>query len=969
MSGWRPAAGGRIDRHRPIRFSFNGRDHIGFEGDTLASALIANGVDLVGRSFKYHRPRGIVAYGSDEPNALVQVGNGARSEPNLKATQVRLVPGLVARSQNCWPSVRFDLGAVNGFIAPLIPAGFYYKMFKWPAAAWPLYEKLIRNAAGMGRAPSLPDPDRYETVHRHVDLLVIGGGAAGLAAADAAPPSARVLLVDDQPDLGGLGTAADARVSGQDYVDWIRATQERLQARPDVTLLPRATAYGHYDGNLVGIVEERAGTMRQRRWMVHADRIVLATGAFERPLLFGDNDRPGVMLAGAARHYLHRHAAVPGRRCVVFTNNDSGYDAAFELHRAGVEIAGIVDARAGAGEDATRRAAAAGIPRFPAHRVLRSHGRRRVAGCTVQPIDAATRPVRLACDLLLTAGGWTPAAQLFAHAGGRLRYDEEIAAVVPDPASSPLVAVGACAGAFDLASCIAAGRAAGAGEAVPAPAVTIVVEPSPAPLPRTAKQFVDLQNDVTEADLRLAVREGYRSVEHVKRYTTLGMGTDQGKLVGLNGVAVIAAAQGVTPAAIGTSRPRPPFAPVTFGTMAGGFVGLAAAPARTTPMHGWHQAHSAFFANVGSWRRPQFYRRNGETDVAAVNREALNVRRNVGLTDVSTLGKIDLQGAHVAQLLDHAYVNGWATLKPYRCRYGVMLREDGIVLDDGTTTRLSDDRWFMTTTTGNAERVLANLERIRQIDLPDLDVTLTPVTEQWGAMAVAGPRAIDLLRALSPDFPVDTAALPFMGMAEGRLAGIEARVLRVSFSGERAYEIYTRSGEALAMWQAIVAAGGPFGLMPYGTEAMMTLRIEKGLFVPGFEADGRTTPDDLGVSRMLSTKKDFIGRRSLTRAAFTAPDRRQLVGLMPVDPTQAIPRGAQIVREVPSAPLTPIEGNVTSVTFSPNLDRWIALALVAGGRAAVGERRIAASPLTNEFVPVTICNPIFIDPEGARLRD
>jgi sarcosine oxidase subunit alpha len=974
MTGWRAPTGGRIDRSRTIDFRFNGRAYTGHDGDTLASALLANGVDIVARSFKYHRPRGIVAFGADEPNALVEVGEGSRRTPNLKATQVRLVPGLVARSQNCWPSVNFDIMAITGLLAPFMPSGFYYKTFKWPVSAWPFYERLIRNAAGMGRAPAAADPDAYDSVHRSVDLLVIGGGLAGLAAARAAAQAdagTRILVVDELAEFGGLGTADTAVVDGRDYRDWVADAVAALSAVPNVTLLPRTTAYGHYDGNLVGLVEECDGPVRQRRWLVHADRIVLATGATERPLLFGGNDRPGVMLASAARLYATRHAAMAGRRAVVFTSDDSGYEAAFDLRQAGVAIAAIVDPRAEVGEALKGRCAAAGITLLAAHRIESSHGRRRVSGCTVRPI-AGGQPRRFTCDLILTAGGWTPAAQLFTHAGGRLRHDPALAALVPDAtswagrASTGMIAVGAAAGVYDVAGCLASGQAAGRGE--PPLGLGGSEARSPIVLGGTGKCFVDLQNDVTVADIALAVREGYRSIEHVKRYTTLGMGTDQGKLAGLTGVAVAAAAQGLAPADLGNSRPRPPLSPVTFGALAGPFVGPLSSPARTTPMHGWHEAHGALMANVGSWRRPQLYRREAEGDLEAVIREAGNVRRAVGLTDVSTLGKIDLQGPDVARLLDHAYINGFASLAPGRCRYGVMLREDGMVLDDGTVTRLTAERWFMTTTTGNAERIHAHLERIRQIDLRGLDVTITPVTEQWGAMAVAGPRARDLLAALRPDFAVDNEALPFMALAEGRIGDIAARVLRVSFSGERAYEIYTAAGDALAMWNTILAAGTSFGLMPYGTEAMMTLRIEKGLFVPGFEADGRTLPDDLGLARMVSTKKEFVGRRSLRRPAFVAPDRKQLVGLMAVDRTQAIPRGAQIVRDLGGAPPVAMEGHVTSVTYSPELGRWIALALVAGGRAALGETRVAASPLTGETVPVTLCPPVFVDPEGERLR-
>ncbi|WP_346891205.1 sarcosine oxidase subunit alpha family protein [uncultured Roseibium sp.] len=974
MSGWRAEQGGTcVDREHKLVFRFNGREYFGYEGDTLASALIANGVDVVARSFKYHRPRGVVGFGADEPNALVEVGEGPRRTPNLKATQVMLRDGLVARSQNCWPSVDFDMMAVNDLISPLIPAGFYYKTFKWPVSAWGLYEKIIRGAAGMGRAPADPDPDSYETVHHHVDVLVIGGGVSGLVAAEAAGKDGKsVMIVDDQPVFGGLGTDNLTMVEGQPFSEWRDGIVRELSACKHVLMLSRATAYGHYDGNLVAVVENVESDIGSRRWMVEAEHIVLATGALERPLLFRENDRPGVMLAGAARHFLERHGVAAGRRVVLYTNNDEAYETAFQLQAAGTEIEAVVDNRVSVSEALRNRTEKAGIRLFIAHRIERGYGRRRVSGCTICSLDGKDGAVRLSCDLILTAGGWTPTAQLFTHTGGRLRYDKRLAAMVPDHASwngrasVGMVAAGACAGTYDLDECLTAGRAAGLGR--PVPQAMTAAEVSILPSMPGKKQFVDLQNDVTTADLKLAVREGYRSVEHVKRYTTLGMGTDQGKLSGLNGVDVIAETQGLTTAQIGNSRSRPPYSPVTLGAMAGPFVGQLSSPARRSPMHDWHVAHGAVIANVGTWQRPQLYRHAEEDEFDAVVREAINVRSKVGLSDVSSLGKIDLQGPDVAKLLDYAYINGFQTLKTGRCRYGVMLREDGMVLDDGTVTRLSQDRWFMTTTTGNAERVYANLEKLRQIELPDLDVTITPVTEQWGAMAIAGPRSRDLLQALVPDFAIDNEALPFMSMGEGLLAGIQARVLRVSFSGERAYEIYVASGEALRMWEAVLEAGAGFGLMPYGTEAMMTMRIEKGLFVPGFEADGRTLPADLGLSRMVSKKKEFVGRQSLTRAAFTATDRKQLVGLLAIDPEQVIPRGAQLVVDPDAVKPVPMDGHVTSIAFSPELDRWVALALLAGGRSAHGETRVAASPVTGENVPVTICDPVFIDPEGERLR-
>jgi len=989
-----PEATGSGRPARQFSFTFNGRRLTGREGDTLSAALIANGVRLVGRSFKYHRPRGVVGYGAEEPNALVQLGSGAHSEPNIKATQIELFDGLQAQSQNCWPSVEFDLGALTGVLSPLLPAGFYYKTFMGPPFGWRHFEWAIRKVAGMGRAPELPDPDRYDHRHAHVEVLVIGGGAAGLAtASSAAARGVDVLLVDDQPRLGGTGTDPSSLVAGRPYEQWVAALERELEARPNVTLLRRSTAFGLYDQNLVGIVETAnghgAGQPRQRRWMVRAKTIILATGACERPLIFVHNDLPGVMLAGAARLYVNRHGALPGRRAVVFTNNDSAYAAALDLQRAGIAIAAIVDVRPEIDGELPGRARAAGIACLAGQAVIAAHGRNAVTGCEVMPLHRNGAAVtgdsrRFACDLLLTSGGWNPLLHLATHLGVKTTYAEALGAFLPEPASPAMRCIGACRGSFDLVDCITQGLVAGveavagnaeiAAEVAPLAIDAVHEAPlqpfwvSPLPANGRGKQFVDLQNDVTVDDLKLAVREGYRSIEHVKRYTTMGMGSDQGKLGNTIAAAVVSAAQASDPAAIGTPRFRPPYSPLTFGAMAGRHTGEFFAPARVTPLHGLFESAGATFANIGTWKRAQFFTRSGESEFDAVNREALNVRQAVGVTDVSTLGKFDIQGKDAAEFLDLVYANGWKSLQIGKCRYGVMLREDGMVLDDGTTSRLSESRYFMTTTTGNAERIFAHLEQCRQVLRPHLDVTLTPVTEHWGAVAIAGPRARDLLQALRPDFAIDNHALPFLAMREGRLGDLAARVFRISFSGELAYEIYVPAGRLRALWPLIAEAGRAFGLMPYGTDAMMTLRIEKGFFAPGFEGDGRTTLDDLGLGRMINGSKDCIGKRSLRRSHFSAPDRKQLVGLVAVDPTASIPRGAQLATQIEQPPPVPMEGHVTSCAFSPNLGRWIALALVKAGRARHGEIMTAQSPLTNEAVRVKIESPVFIDPEGARLH-
>lgn len=968
MSGWRTGGGRAIDRTRRVRFTFDGKPYQGFAGDTLASALLANGVDVVARSFKYHRPRGIVAFGADEPNALVQIGEDAKAEPNSKATQIELTDGMAVASQNRWPSLGFDIGAINDLLAPLLPAGFYYKTFKWPAKAWPLYEKWIRKAAGMGRVPRGADPDVYETRYTHTDILIIGGGIAGLAAAErAAANGLGVVLIDDGADFGGVPAAEP--VEGREHGEWVGMIVARLAAAANVTLLPRTTAAGHYDGQLVMAVERRTGAgARERRHMIVADRIILATGCMERPLPFENNDRPGIMVAQAAHRYLIGHGVAAGRRALLYANHDRAYDAIFALQDAGVEIAAVVDQRPRLPEALETRLGARGIRSFCGHRVLKAVGKRRVTRVTVAPLNGQGKrsAQTIGCDLVLVSGGYTPVTQIFTHAGGTLQWDSDRDAFLPDPESGPLQAVGSCAGEWHVDGCLEMGRAAAENWRLP-PARAIAAMAKPI-LATGGRTFIDLQNDVTSAGIRLAAREGYRRIEHAKRYTTLGMGTDQGRLAGLNGVSILAEAQGLETAAIGNSRPRPPFGPVTFGVMAGPFVGKMMMPTRTTPMDEWHRSHGAVMGNVGIWRRPQLYLREGESELEAVIRETRSVRSRVGMTDVSTLGKIDLKGPDVGKLLDFVYINGFARLKPGACRYGIMLREDGMVFDDGTVTRLSDDHWFMTTTTGNAEQVLAHLEHVRQIDLPDLDVTITLVSDQWGAMAIAGPEARHLLAALVPDFDCSNDGLPFMRMAQGRLAGIPARILRVSFSGELAYEIYVPASRTPDMWRAILTAGEPMDLCVYGTEAMMALRIEKGLFVPGFEADGRTTPDDLGVGQMVSQSKDFVGRCSLGREAFRQPDRRQLVGIMTLDPAAEIPRGSQIVHKAPGDGITPMLGPVTSIAYSVALERWIGLALVAGGRSMIGRHCIAAAPLAGQIVPVQICDPIFVDPDRSRLR-
>ena len=990
----RLAGGGIIDRSRTLVFDFDGARYDGHPGDTLASALLANGVHFVARSFKYHRPRGIHGCGSDEPNALVQLARGERTEPNVRATMQPLYDGLVARSQNHWPSLAFDVGAINDALAPMLPAGFYYKTFMWPRSPrwWLRYEHVIRNAAGMGRAADAPDPDRYEHRYAHCDVLVVGAGAAGLAAAKAAAHAgARVVLCDENATLGHT-LAGEARpIDGIAAGDWAAAAVDELSSHVDVDLLARTTAFGCYDDNLVTLCERVADDRaeppphapRQRIWKVRANAVVIATGAHERPIAYADNDRPGTLLAGAALAYVGRYAVRPGSRAVVFTNNDSAYATALALANAGVDVAAIVDAR---GErdctgELTAQVRERGLPIRASSVIERAHGTRRVQAVDIVA-SGGTRN-RVDCDLVCVSGGWNPAVHLFSQARGTLRYDDALAAFVPDRASTAVVPAGAANGRFDLAPAIADGHAAGIAAAAragfgasPSAGMPHVDATRTAPMralwsvPGGGKRFVDLMNDVDVGDIELAAREGYESIEHLKRYTTLGMGPDQGKGGNVVGLALLAECLSRPIADVGTTTFRAPYTPVALGAVPGEAAGAHVEPTRYSALHDWHAEHGARFVNVGLWKRPHSYPRDGESVDDAVNREARNVRASVGVVDVSTLGKIEMQGRDVAEFLNRVYVNRFDTLAVGRCRYGVMLRDDGIVMDDGTVSRIGPSHWLMTTTTANAVKVMQHLESLLQIDWPELDVYLTSVTEHWTAVAIAGPKSRDVLAAIV-DVDVSNAALPFLGFAQARvrtaIAAIPARLLRITYSGELAYEIHVPATHGVAMWQAVLDAGRAHGIMPYGTEAMGTLRIEKGHVVIGPEADGRTTADDLGMSKLVAPTKWCIGKPLLAREALVAPGRWQLVGLTARDGA-VVPRGAKIVADPDRAPPNPMLGHVTSWCWSPHVEAWIALALVANGRERHGETLWAVSPLEGAKVRVEVGAPCFVDIEGARPR-
>ena len=991
---FRTASAGRIDRSRPLRFRFDDRDYTGFAGDTLASALLANGVHLLGRSFKYHRPRGILGAGSEEPNALVTVRrDSARVTPNVRATQVELYEGLEAFSQNRWPSLALDFGAASSLLSPFIPAGFYYKTFMWPRDAWRrLYEPKIRAAAGLGRAPEQADPDTYANRFAHCDVLVVGAGPAGLAAAAAAAASgARVILCDEQPELGGSLLSEPAA----DH--WLARTVQTLAAHPRVTLLTRTTAFGYFPHNLLGLNQRLSDHLgrpdhtqpRERQWQVRAKEVVLATGAIERPLVFPGNDRPGILLAEAARTYLNRYGALAGSRVVLVTAHDAAYQAALDLHRAGASIRAIIDVRAGSTDGRLAEAArSAGLPIETQSTVLGTSGRLRVRAVRVQKLAASGNPAgparRIRCDLVLMSGGLTPSVHLFSQSRGKLAWDESLGAFLPAQAAERVRCAGACRGVFALDSAVRDGTHAGlsaaqsAGLAVtaslpelPSPescAAGILGALAQPPGARAGNAFVDWQNDVTSRDLALAAREGFRSIEHVKRYTTTGMATDQGKTSNINALALIARELDKAIPQVGLTTFRMPYTPVSFGSFAGFARGELFDPVRTTPMHDWAARNGAVFENVGLWKRARYFPRRGENMHAAVARECLAVRRHCGIFDGSTLGKIEVVGKDAATFMNRMYVNAWTGLAVGRCRYGILLRDDGFIYDDGVVARLAEDRFHVTTTTGGAAGVLALMEDYRQTEWPDLNVWLTSTTEQWAVIAVQGPNARRVLEPLVEGMDISAASMPHMSVARGRICGFPMLLMRVSFTGELGFEINVPADFGPAVWQAVHDAGQKHGIAPYGTETMHVLRAEKGYIIVGQDTDGTLIPDDVGLSWAIGkSKPDFLGMRALQRPAFASPYRKQLVGLATREPQCVLEEGAQVVpdRQQRAAPEAPI-GHVTSSYHSAALGRSIALALVTSGRSRVGETLYVAMP--DGHIPVQVVSPVFYDPQGSRLN-
>ncbi len=996
---FRHSTGGAIDRTQTLQFTFDGKRYQGYHGDTLASALMANGVRLFGRSFKYHRPRGLLGAGFEDPNALVQLRKGNRTEPNMQATRVELYDGLVAESQNRWPSLSFDLGALTDLVGKLFPAGFYYKTFMWPASMWMTYEHVIRNIAGMGKSPTDVDPDKYAHRYEFCDVAVIGGGPAGLSAAfNAANAGLRVVIVDDAPELGGGLLHRTLEVDSQSGATWATDVEHRLRAMDNVRVLTRTTAAAYYDHNMI-IANERisdhlpiptAHTPRQRMWQIRATEVVLATGSLERPMVFAGNDIPNVMLASAAQSLAVRYGTKAGERTVIFTNNSSAYAVAKDLSDAGIAIQAIVDARTDIPAEDVVMAEAANIGILAGHVVMAAeggkHGIKRVQVGKIPESgapDIGDATLTIDCDLLAVSGGWTPSVHLLSQSRGKLRFDDEKTCFVPRLSFQRERSAGACNGTFDLASCLSEGTAAGieaANEAgakataLPVPAASTEAPMKPLPLwsipwpeGNHDKRFVDYQNDVTAEDVALAHREGYRSVEHLKRYTTLGMATDQGRTSNVNGLAIMAGLRGEDIPAVGTTTFRPPFSPFTLGAVAGPEINEHMAPIRRTPMHDWHVAAGAPFVPAGAWLRAQAYPKQGESLKEAYMRETVHVRKHVGIVDVSTLGKIDVQGKDASEFLNRLYINGFGKLPVGKCRYGVMLREDGIAYDDGTVTRLAENRFMVTTTTGHAGPVMIHMERHAQIVWPELDVKIISVTDDWAAIAIAGPNSRKVLAKVIEGLDLSNDAFPFMAFSECTIFGAPARLFRISFSGELAYELNVPSDYGHDVWQGLMDAGADEHIIPYGTEAMGIMRIEKGHIVGG-ELNGRTTADDLGFGRMQSTQKRYIGDVLKDRSDLIRTDRKQLVGLKPVDGVSKIPRGARLVADPNGPRPVPIEGEVTSQCESPHVGSPIGLGMLKSGRQRHGETLIATSPVTGQDVPVMVCDTIFVDPEGERLR-
>ena len=987
---------GLINRDKKISFKFNGKKYYGYEGDTLASALIANGVHLVARSFKYHRPRGFFGAGVDEPYAIVQLYRNNETEPNVRATEQELFEGLEAKSVNCWPSVNFDIGAINNLIKIFLPSGFYYKTFMWPKSFWyKVYEPFIRKSAGFGKVSTKHDQERYEHKYEYCDLLITGSGPSGLASAYAAAKNgARVILAEDKPMFGGSLLTSDVNIGNQNGKEWAEKIISELKAMPNVILKNRSQVFGYYDHNMLVMSERVSDHLpktnkyipKQRLWYIRAKEVVISSGSIERPLVFGNNDTPGVMLSSAAKEYLKVYGVLVGKKPLIFTNNDSGYETAIEFKKNGIDSI-ILDTRKDPNSEIINEAKNLKIDIKFSYVVVAAKGYKKVKSADIAKISEDKKQLsqieNINCDCICVSGFWIPTIHLASQSGNKTKFNEEIDTFVPGQSKQQETTLGSANGIFSLEETIKMAFESGFQLSKKITnnenkiSMPSVVEKKftnhdkfwcvPLPKGKNYKRFLDFQNDVAVSDIEIALREGYRSIEHVKRYTTLGMATDQGKTSNLNGLQLVSNVENKVIPQIGHTTFRPPYTPVSIGAIVGREIGKHSKPTRKSPMHSWHEKNNAVFVDAGAWLRPRYYKQGNENLFEASKREAKNVRQNVGVCDVTTLGKIDIKGSDAAEFLNRVYTNAWLKLPVGKARYGVMLREDGIVMDDGTTTRISENHYHMTTTTAQAANVLSHLEYYLQLVWPELNVNVVSTTEQWAGAAIAGPKSRNLLQKLFPELDVSNEGLPFMGYIESNLFGVYARIFRISFSGELAYEVNVESDNGHYMWEKIIEIGKEFKIQPYGTEALSTLRIEMG-HVAGSEIDGRTIPYDNSLEGLVSKKKDFIGKRSLGKVAFVAPDRQKVVGIVPLDKKTSIPEGSYLVKDANAKLPNSKLGHVSASCWSVEYDNPFSLAILKDGKNMIGKKLYALSPLKNKSIPVEIVSSHYVDPKGERVR-
>ena len=988
-----------IDETTRVSFKFNSKNYYGYKGDTLASALIANGIHLVGRSFKYHRPRGIMTAGSEEPNAIVQLNNNsALSEPNVRATEVEIYDGLEASSQNCWPSVNFDIGGINNFLSPLLPAGFYYKTFMWPASFWEKYEYFIRKSAGLGKSPAAPDPDIYDHKYIHCDVLVIGGGISGIMAAKtAAQNGLNTLLVEEKPNLGGTTIYQNSeqhKINNQTSSIWLEKEIANLESLDNLEIKTRTSVAAFHGYNFLLArenltdhlpIKDRTNKVRQRLLKIRAKKVITATGSLERPLVFNNNDRPGILLSSAIKKYIDFYGVSCGEENVLFTNNDSAYETALSLFKKGIRVKAIVDIREQPSSKIIEEVESNGIKIYKEYTVVNTEGYKKINKISIMQLSKDGQSVigskiDLDCDCLGLSGGWTPAVHLFTQSGGKLRFRDEDQVFIPNHYPSKQISIGSCNGDFELDEIL---------NLVPTQLKNFLeiekteyenlsieisknlskrniwLLPSDKVLGKT-KPFVDYQNDATAKDIKLALREGFRSIEHVKRYTTTGMGTDQGKLGNMHALGIIAETAGVKMGELGTTTFRPPYTPLSFGTIVGRNVGEYFDIFRKTTIHEWHVKNNAEFENVGQWKRAWYYPKTTEDMHQAVQRESKAARESAGILDASTLGKIDIQGTDASEFLNRVYTNTWSKLGIGKCRYGLMLHEDGMVYDDGVTTRLDENHYIMTTTTGGAANVMSKLEDYLQTEWPELDVYLTSVTDHFATISVCGPNSKKIVSKVIPDLDLSDENFPHMSFKNAKIDKVKCRVMRISFTGEHSYEINIQASFGKSVWEKCMEAGKEFNITPYGTETMHLLRAEKGFIIVGQDTDATMTPIDLQMDWIVSKKKyDFIGKRSLYRSDTIREDRKQLVGLLTDDPKIVLEEGAQIVEDTNQKPIEML-GHVTSSYYSPNLNKSIALAVVRGGKNMMGKKLFI--PMENKTISVTVADPVFLDKENKRLN-